>query len=108
MLQLLQSLSGVCAEYKKVRADIKKRTAEAQRWQKKAKKIRSGMAGGNGGMMGQNPNGNGGGGNSRIRPCGRHQPRFSVDLIRFDQSELVLCLERMNQISHRNAPSTQL
>ncbi|XP_046461265.1 uncharacterized protein LOC124207718 isoform X4 [Daphnia pulex] len=32
-------------EYKKVRADIKKRTAEAQRWQKKAKKIRSGMAG---------------------------------------------------------------
>ena len=33
------------AEYKKVRADIKKRTAEAQRWQKKAKKIRSGMAG---------------------------------------------------------------
>ena len=64
MLQLLQSLSGVCAEYKKVRADIKKRTAEAQRWQKKAKKIRSGMAGGNGGMMGQNPNGNGGGGNS--------------------------------------------
>jgi hypothetical protein len=37
--------SGSCAEYKKVRADIKKRTAEAQRWQKKAKKIRSGMAG---------------------------------------------------------------
>jgi hypothetical protein len=37
--------AGSCAEYKKVRADIKKRTAEAQRWQKKAKKIRSGMAG---------------------------------------------------------------
>ena len=32
------------AEYKKVRADIKKRTTEAQRWQKKAKKIRSAAA----------------------------------------------------------------
>ncbi|XP_032780131.2 uncharacterized protein LOC116918518 isoform X1 [Daphnia magna] len=46
-------------EYKKVRADIKKRTAEAQRWQKKAKKIRSGMAGGGShatGMMAQQMN----------------------------------------------------
>ncbi|XP_057372152.1 protein MTSS 1-like isoform X2 [Daphnia carinata] len=46
-------------EYKKVRADIKKRTAEAQRWQKKAKKIRSGMAGGGShatAMMGQQMN----------------------------------------------------
>jgi len=39
-------------EYKKVRADIKKRTAEAQRWQKKAKKIRSGVHGGGGGGPG--------------------------------------------------------
>ena len=39
------------AEYKKVRADIKKRTAEAQRWQKKAKKIRSGMGGSHGAGM---------------------------------------------------------
>ncbi|KAI9561377.1 hypothetical protein GHT06_012334 [Daphnia sinensis] len=43
-------------EYKKVRADIKKRTAEAQRWQKKAKKIRSGMASHASGMMGQQMN----------------------------------------------------
>ena len=35
-----------------MRADIKKRTAEAQRWQKKAKKIRSGVHGGGGGGPG--------------------------------------------------------
>ena len=34
-----------------MRADIKKRTAEAQRWQKKAKKIRSGMGGSHGAGM---------------------------------------------------------
>lgn len=42
-------------EYKKVRADIKKRTAEAQRWQKKAKKIRSGMGGSHGAGMNSMP-----------------------------------------------------
>lgn len=57
--QLIEFLFPTNAEYKKVRADIKKRTAEAQRWQKKAKKIRSGMAGGGShatGMMAQQMN----------------------------------------------------
>lgn len=57
--ELIEFLFPTNAEYKKVRADIKKRTAEAQRWQKKAKKIRSGMAGGGShatGMMAQQMN----------------------------------------------------
>ena len=39
-------------EYKKVKSDIKKRSAEAQRWQKKAKKIRGGLGSGSGSVVG--------------------------------------------------------
>lgn len=92
MLQLLQSLSG--AEYKKVRADIKKRTAEAQRWQKKAKKIRSGMAGGNGGMMGQNPNGNGSGGaNDRQLNAANQELLRAADAAQIDLNSRLALLQ---------------
>jgi hypothetical protein len=94
MLQLLQSLPGVCAEYKKVRADIKKRTAEAQRWQKKAKKIRSGMAGGNGGMMGQNPNGNGSGGaNDRQLNAANQELLRAADAAQIDLNSRLALLQ---------------
>lgn len=88
------NLSRVCAEYKKVRADIKKRTAEAQRWQKKAKKIRSGMAGGNGGMMGQNPNGNGSGGaNDRQLNAANQELLRAADAAQIDLNSRLALLQ---------------
>lgn len=59
-----------------MKTDIKKRTTEAQRWQKKAKKIRSGMGasvasgGGGGGQASSSitapPGGGGGGSNQHL------------------------------------------
>ena len=102
----------IIAEYKKVRADIKKRTAEAQRWQKKAKKIRSAAAAAAAAAASGSATGGVGGGNTLLLQAANERTLNAAnqELLRAADAAQVdlnsrLALLHVNRIS---SPSTIL
>ena len=88
-----------------MKTDIKKRTTEAQRWQKKAKKIRSGMgasvasgAGGGGGQASSNAPPGGGGSNQHLNAANQELLR-AADAAQNDLNSRLALLQVLFQIS---------
>jgi len=94
-----------------VKTDIKKRTTEAQRWQKKAKKIRSGMgvsvASGAGGVGGGQASSNvppGGGGSNQHLNAANQELLRAADAAQNDLNSRLALLQVLFRFTHRFIP----